>query len=111
MTDVRVLETNGVSDHKLVTCVIGHPLDQTKTQMRSFRDIKNIDITKFKEKWTSSPVFHAPEQTTDAFVNQTEDTVSGLIDELAPIQTRKVVNKRHATPWLSKEAISAKRNR
>jgi len=47
----------------------------------------------------------------DAFVNQIEATVSGLIDELASIQTRKVVNKRQATPWLSKEAMSAKKNR
>ena len=44
----------------------------------------------------------------DAFVNQIKDTVSGLIDELAPIQTRKVVNKRHATPWLSRKRSQPK---
>ena len=100
-----------ISDHQLVTWIMPAVTTKPITVEYSFRDIKKMDICRFKSLLKDSALFTIPETTTDLYAELFRSVVSEVLDSVAPLQTRFKQVGQKSNRWLSPEAISAKRHR
>src|SRR5271163_4291895 len=110
ITDTVVTDV-GLSDHFLVTCQVAASIDRPPILKSTFRNWKRLDLNKFKDKLCSSAVFMQPATTADAFASQLEESVTTILNELAPMCTSTKRRQKPDSRRLSAEAVSAKRTR
>lgn len=101
----------GISDHNLVLCELSDCRPKPVFQQFKYRSIKVIDPVVFAAALRRTPVYLSPSDDVDAFADQLEQSIRGVLDELAPMKTCKKRRGRRSNRWLSASAISAKRER
>ena len=110
---VAVQSTYDVSDHELVTwsfVTANRPRRQVLSYC--FRNLKKIDMERFKNDIRCSDLFLAPACTAEEFADQLDATVTKILDIHCPLQSRcKLVSNRRENRWLSTDAVAAKRRR
>ena len=110
VNDIQVTESQ-IADHRLVMCSMDTTLSSPPVSSISYRDIKKIDLALFRSKLLSSSVFTTPASTTDEYVEQLEMNVLTVLDELAPMRTKKKRKVGKSNSWLSEDASRAKKQR
>jgi len=111
--DVRVTDAGLVSDHRLVTARLECRRMKVKTSYSS-RNIREIDIAGFDRAMRASSLFtaaDAPADTTDGFADQLQDVVMTLLDKFAPLRAGLRHWPKSSSRWMSREAVTAKRDR
>jgi len=107
---VNVIDA-GFSDHRLLTTVINTQLPRPDLVRYAFRNIHAVDPAEFSARLRRSDVYARPLDDVDGFTRQLEQSVTDVLDVLAPLKTR---TKRRGKPdcrWLSDTAVAAKRTR
>ena len=90
------------SDHNLVTFAASVAARKACVDTFYFRDIKNIDKSRFMNIINQSSIVQNPPSSVDDFLTQFEIDVTGALDELAPRKQRtKRVATRPTASWLS----------
>jgi hypothetical protein len=84
--DVVVTDA-GLSDHFLVKCKVAASIDRPPIIKSTFRNWKRLDLDRFNDKLRSSAVCMQPATTADAFASQLEESVTTILNELAPMCT------------------------
>ena len=97
-----------MSDHNPLLFHLLSPKPPPVKKTISFRKIKNIDIEKFKQDLSVTPLITAPGTTLDTLVTQYLDTLSSLLDRHAPVITKEVHIQPHM-PWFNECILAAKR--
>ena len=72
---------------------------------QSFRDLKNIDVLRFRQLLSSSTLFSDPAESADEFANQIEIVGSEIMDQLAPLKIKFKTKRKRPQIWLTDEAI------
>ena len=108
--DVVVMDA-GLSDHFLVKCKVAASIDRPPIIKSTFRNWKRLDLDRFNDKLRSSAVCMQPATTADAFASQLEESVTTILNELAPVCTSTKRQQKPESRWLSSEAVAAKRTR
>jgi len=111
VNNVAVLSSHGMSDHHLVACDLSVLRHKPNAVSYEYRDIKKIDTVDFERRLRSSRLFANPADTPDDYLNQLESTVTGILDEMAPIRRGSRAGGRMAARWLDPEAVAAKKLR
>jgi len=75
------------------------------------RNLKNIDVVDFEQRFRSSKLFIDPVDMSDEYLNQLVSTVTAILDEVATIRHGTRPGGRMAAKWLELEAMSAKQHR
>ena len=76
-----------------------------------YRDIKSINLTKFKTKVKQSELFTNPASTPDEYLHLLKTVVTGALDDVAPLRTKKKPSGQKNNRWLLDEARDSKRQR
>ena len=96
---------SGVSDHKLIVCrfhMISPPPSSEKTTITG-RNIRSIDHSMLAASIQASPLSDLDElSSADNLVAMYNDTLTSLLDSLAPVRTRLVPANR-TCPWFTPE--------
>jgi len=108
--DVQVNDP-GLSDHYLVKCIVAVSIDRQPIVRSSFRNLKRLDLDKFRERIRASSVYVLPSTTAEGFASQLESDITSILDELAPVCTSTKRRGKPESRWLSKEAAEAKKTR
>ena len=111
INNVRLHESGLVSDHRLVTCELDAPTPEITVTTSSYRDLRSIDIDEFRDQFMNSPAILDPATTVDSFTDQLHSSVTGILDRMAPMRTKRFKGRAKLTPWLSDEAKKSKRHR
>ena len=77
----------------------------------TFRDLKSIDVSRFRQMLSSSSLFIAPADSADDYAMQIENVGHDIIDQLVPLKTDSRIKHKKPHVWLSDEAVAAKRHR
>ena len=110
--DVTVDDAGNVSDHRLITAWFQANRKRWPPVTYSFRRLSKMDFKVFEESVLSSPLFTAPENTVDSFVDKFRMVVGSTLDKVAPLQTVKCTSSgKHINRFLSEDAIRAKQKR
>lgn len=109
---LSVSAADQVSDHFTVVADLDmHSASRTANSKEiTFRNLKTIDMTAFKDDIQASDLLKNPCQSADTLSGQYEKTLTSLLDKHAPLKTRKVVPK-PPNPWMTSEIQAAKRHR
>ena len=65
----------------------------------------------FERKINSSELFTSLADTSDGYLDQIESVVGQLLDEMAPLQTKRGSQNQKVTGWITPEVVEAKRSR
>ena len=87
VSSTSVEASHEVSDHCLVLAKLNTIRPKPPHRKYQYRDIKNINLSIFKQKIDSSTLFFHPAPTVDGFVDQMESNITSILDELAPLKT------------------------
>ena len=104
----RPISDRYISDHCSVLCSLSVPRPSPTVKHISFRKLKSLDLTSFKDDIARSDLFNDanPEKLVDLYNN----TLRLLLDRHAPIMSKKVLF-RPKVPWINSDIIKAKRQR
>ena len=111
VASVAVVSSHGLSDHDLVACNLSALRYKPAAVSYEYRDIKKIDTVNFERRLRSSQLFTDPARTPDEYLDQLESTVTGILDDVAPIRRGTRAGGRKAARWLDPEAVAAKQCR
>lgn len=113
ISQVAVMSTHGVSDHELLTwSFIMNIRPRRQVHSYRFRNLKKIDMERFKYDIRCSDLFTEPASTADEFADQLDATITRILDVHCPLQSRcKLASSRLENRWLSTDAVAAKRSR
>jgi len=112
VTDVRVGESFGISDHQLVTAVLPRPaVVQCPVRVISHRKYNRLDPAVFEARLRTSSLFSAPATEINEFADQMKREVVAALDEICPLRTRRRRLPRHRRSPLSPETVASKRRR
>ena len=98
------------SDHSPLTFLLQIRRPPVQSKMLSYRKIRNVDIEAFKADIIDCPLILTPENDIDKLVDQYNGSLSSILDNHAPIITKKV-HIRPNTPWFNEDISMAKRMR
>nr|CAH7767833.1 unnamed protein product [Callosobruchus chinensis] len=106
VSNIDIVEKSGtlnadlISDHKLVFCELAMRVSRVKEKFVTYRDLKNMDIVKFKEDLKHAGlecIFYIND------INRKVDILTNVLLDLlnfhAPFRTARVT--KNAAPWLS----------
>jgi len=113
VVDVVVDAAGHVSDHSLVVATLsvsGGRAARPPTP-HTFRPLKQVDAADFDYRLRASELFTSPAATADEFAAQIERVAVGVLDDVAPLRTRRQRRPKATSKWLSSDAIDAKRHR
>ena len=104
----RPISDRYISDHCSVLCSLSVPRPSPTVKHISFRKLKTLDLTAFKDDIARIGLFNDadPEKLVDLYNN----TLRLLLDRHAPIMSKKVLF-RLKVPWINSDIIKAKRQR
>ena len=104
----RPISDRFISDHCFVLCSLSAPRPSPIVKQISFRKLKTLDLTAFKDDIARSDLFNDvdPEKLVDLYNN----TLCLLLDRHAPITSKNVL-VRPNVPWINSDIIKAKRQR
>ena len=105
----RPISDRYISDHCSVLCSLSVPRPSPTVKHISFRKLKTLDLTAFKDDIARIDLFSNaadPEKLVDSYNN----TLRLLLDRHAPIMSKKVLF-RPKVPWINSDIINAKRQR
>ena len=108
MSSFEIVSSHDLSNHNLV---VGDPSMQRYEQTAIsyvYRNLKNMDVVDFEQRFHSSQLFIDPVDTPDEYLNQLESAVTAILDEASSDTTRHKAGDRMAAKWLEPEAVSAK---
>ena len=111
ISDIEVHDAGCISDHRLVMCKMTDQKITHQVKQYQYRDIKSINLTKFKTKVKQSELFTNPASTPDEYLHQLKTVVTGALDDVAPLRTKKKPSGQKNNRWLSDEARDSKRQR
>ena len=111
LSPVGVYDAGMISDHRLLVCTASMKFPKPQPVKHTYRDLKNIDVDKFKESIVTSVLFSDPATNCDGYVQQIEDVVTEALDRVAPIRTKVKPRGSKSNSWLTPEAVAAKRKR
>ena len=107
-----LIQSVGFTDHYMLSCNLNlrrvhRPVLEVKTQ----RSFKHFNANQFKELLYKTEIVTDPADDVDEYVRQYNDSISTVLDKLAPLKT--VTNRRGKknNTWLSEDAKEAKRKR
>ena len=104
------------SDHASIVCKIQTRKPAPKAKVVTFRKFKSIDMDSFHDDLASSDLcttkydVRSNPTELEKLVENYEATLSSLVNQHAPIYTRRV-RMRQQVPWYNKEIAEAKRER
>ena len=101
----RPISDRYISDHCSVLCSLSVPRPSPTVKHISFRKLKTLDQTAFKDDIARIDLFYDadPEKLVDPYNN----TLRLLLDHRAPIMSKKVLF-RPKVPWINSDIIEAK---
>ena len=107
--------TNCISDHSFVQCHLSCQKPTLERKTISFRQLRKIDLDKFKSDLRLSPIGseelqNKNERNLDDFVKLYHENLTALLDKHAPLKT-KSVEVRPKLPWFDSSLREAKRAR
>ena len=70
-----------------------------------------VTTHEFAERLLHTDAYTAPSDDVDGFTSQLERSVTGVLDTLAPLQSRTKRSGKTNSRWLSEAAVAAKRKR
>ena len=86
---------------------VNSTLTEITVTTSSYRDLKSMDIYEFRDQFMNLD----PATTVDDFTDQLHSSVTGILDLMAPVRTKRLKGQAKLTPWLSDEAKKSKRHR
>jgi len=98
------------SDHHLITYKLPWTKPTSVKKKVTFRNTRSIDIEEFMDKINYSSLVTNPPTDLNAIVNDYNSTLSAILDDLAPQQTKEIVLRPHA-PWYNPKIRRAKQHR
>ena len=111
VSDIDVCESGDISDHRIITFKLQFILERIKPQPYSFRQIRKMNLAEFERNINASEIFTSPADTSDGYLDQIESVVCQILDEMAPVQTRRGSQRQKVTGWITPEITEAKRDR
>ena len=104
----RPIADRFISGHCSVLCSLSAPRPSPIVKQISFRKLKTLDLTAFKDDIARSDLFNDidPQKLVDLYHN----TLRLLLDRHAPITSKKVLFRPNVT-WIYSDIIKAKRQR
>ena len=109
-SNVRIVDP-GVSDYFVVLSDINVRRPKPEVQRFTFRRFRSVDPEDFAAKLLTTDAYTNPSDDVDSFFNQIQSSVTGVLDELAPLQTRTKRRGKRSSRWLSDAAVAAKQTR
>jgi len=71
------------------------------------RNIRAVDAVSFEADLRSSVLFTQPADKLNAYVDQLNDTMTQLLNKVAPVRSRRRRPQKPISKWLSIEAVEA----
>ena len=109
-SEVDVIDA-GFSDHHLLTTVISTQLPQPELIHFAFRSVRSVDPVEFSARFRRSDVYLQPLDDVDGFTRQLEQSVTDILDVLAPLKTCTKRRGKADCRWLSDTVVTAKQTR
>jgi hypothetical protein len=105
-----VVHPPALSDHSPISLSL--PLHKPVAEKKTitYRKLKDIDIESFRSDISSSQLCTSPPDNLDELVDMYNDTLSKILDQHAPVQSKQVTIRHHAK-WYNDEIASAKKVR
>ncbi|XP_020907455.1 uncharacterized protein LOC110245514 [Exaiptasia diaphana] len=112
VSTTKILSSDDVSDHFLVTCKLDCPRPPPSKLILSSRNMKGIDLDNFTTGIMSSPLANIVSLSSDPsdMTEQYNTTLSSLLDEHAPLIQREIT-LRPNSPWFNKELRDLKQQK
>jgi len=111
LCDKMTITDPGVSDHKLIVANLHVGRLKPVTRLINYRKIKTVDTTAFSELLRRTPVNTDPSDDVDEFAEQLEQSVTSVLDELAPLKRCVKRCVRKSRRWLTEAAVTTKQKR
>ena len=99
-----------LSDHAPITLTLPYHQPRAVKKVISYRKLKDIKMDSFMKDLASSQLCTNPPDDLDDLVSLYNDTLQKLLDEHAPVQTKKVPIRQQAS-WYNEEIALAKKDR
>ena len=107
-----LIQSVGFTDHYMLSCNLNlRRVHQPVLEVKKQRSFKHFNVNQFKELLYKTEIVTDPADDVDEYVRQYNDSISTVLDKLAPLKT--VTNRRGKknNTWLSEDAKKAKRKR
>ncbi len=99
-----------ISDHDTILMKIKSDKPQHVIKEVTYRKFDSIDMDSFRKDLASSELCTDPSDTLDLLVEQYNDTLTGLADKYAPLQSKEMA-VRQMQPWFNNDIKVAKQLR
>lgn len=110
VSDIRVLPSDNISDHSLITCILDCSRPPPSKLLVKYRDMKNLNTNRFVEEIKSSKLLTDPESNICNLTTQYNNTLSSLLEKYAP-EKQRLVTLRPNSPWYDDELREEKRKK
>jgi len=108
VSNVRVNNADCLSNHCLITADIAARAPKPVVSFTS-RNIRTVDAVSFEADLHLSVLFTQPADKLNAYVDQLSDTLTQLLNKVAPVRSRRHRPQKPISKWLSIEAIATRR--
>ena len=105
------VENVGLSYHSLVTVDLNLRHPRSSTRHVTYRNIKAIDPAEFAKLICSEQICPCPPDTTHAFTDELDASVTRVLNALSPHRSRTVRTGKRSAKWLSPRAADEKHGR
>ena len=106
VSNVRIDNVDCLSNHCLITADIAARAPKPVVSFTS-RNIRTVDAVSFEADLHLSVLFTQPADKLNAYVDQLSDTLTQLLNKVAPVRSRRRRPQKPISKWLSIEAVEA----
>lgn len=96
-----------ISDHSPITLSLPYRKPNAKKKTITYRKLNDIDMDSFLKDLTASQLCTNPPNDLDQLVEMYNDTLGGLLESHAPLQTKQV-KVRSQAKWFDEEILAAR---
>ena len=110
--DIGLSDNNGntMNGNYAITCEIKQRMSSTKSKLVSYRKLKAIDITQFRNSLQASLTLERTDESTTVCMARYIHVLSTVVDTHAPLLHR-TITPRPNTPWYTEQIRESKRKR
>ena len=98
------------SDHHQISFTLPWTKPNSVRNKITFRKLNSLDINKLESNLQNSSLISNPPPQLNNLIQEYNSTLSDILEDLAPLQTKDVVLRPHA-PWYNQQIRKAKQSR